>query len=91
MDRLVREANARVVFIVDKNGQLIAGSGDTEQVDTTSLASLTAGNIAANRRITFATRGRPGRVRHYGTGLLMTAMPLVFTVSALSRAMDVTP
>ncbi|MCA9582617.1 MAG: roadblock/LC7 domain-containing protein [Myxococcales bacterium] len=47
VDRLVREANARVVFIVDKNGQLIAGSGDTEQVDTTSLASLTAGNIAA--------------------------------------------
>lgn len=47
VERLVREANARVVFIIDKNGNLIAGSGDTEQVDTTSLASLTAGNIAA--------------------------------------------
>lgn len=46
-DRLVREANARVVFIIDKNGQLIAGSGETEHMDTTSLASLTAGNIAA--------------------------------------------
>lgn len=46
-DRLVREANAQVVFIIDKNGQLIAASGDTEQLDTTSLASLTAGNIAA--------------------------------------------
>ena len=45
--RLVREANARVVFLVDKNGQLIAAAGDTHQLDTTSLASLTAGNIAA--------------------------------------------
>jgi len=47
VDRLVKEANAKVVFIVDKNGQLIAASGDTDNLDTTSLASLTAGNIAA--------------------------------------------
>lgn len=47
VDRLVKEANAKVVFIVDKNGQLIAASGDVEEIDTTSLASLTAGNIAA--------------------------------------------
>jgi predicted regulator of Ras-like GTPase activity (Roadblock/LC7/MglB family) len=47
VDRLVKEANAKVVFIVDKNGQLIAASGDVENLDTTSLASLTAGNIAA--------------------------------------------
>lgn len=47
VDRLVREANAQVVFIIDKNGQLISNAGDVEQIDTTSLASLTAGNIAA--------------------------------------------
>lgn len=47
VDRLVQEANAQVVFIIDKNGQLIAASGATEHLDTTSLASLTAGNIAA--------------------------------------------
>ena len=47
VDRLVKEANARVVFIVDKNGQLIAASGEVDNIDTTSLASLTAGNIAA--------------------------------------------
>jgi len=46
-DRLCREANAKVVFLVDKNGQLIASAGATENIDTTSLASLTAGNIAA--------------------------------------------
>ncbi len=47
VDSLVKSANAQVVFIIDKNGQLIAAAGDTEQIDTTSLASLTAGNIAA--------------------------------------------
>ena len=46
-DRLRAEANALVVFIVDKNGQLISASGETEHLDTTSLASLTAGNVAA--------------------------------------------
>jgi len=45
--RLVSNANAKVVFLVDKNGQLITNSGLTEGIDTTSLASLTAGNIAA--------------------------------------------
>ena len=46
-EKLVRDANAIVVFIVDKNGQLIATAGEYENLDTTSLASLTAGNIAA--------------------------------------------
>jgi predicted regulator of Ras-like GTPase activity (Roadblock/LC7/MglB family) len=46
-ERLTKEANAKVVFLVDKNGQLIASAGDTANIDTTSLASLTAGNIAA--------------------------------------------
>lgn len=47
VEKLVRDANARVVCIVDKNGQLIASSGDTENLDTTSLSSLIAGGIAA--------------------------------------------
>jgi predicted regulator of Ras-like GTPase activity (Roadblock/LC7/MglB family) len=47
LEKLLREANAKVIFLVDKNGQLIAGVGETERFDTTSLASLTAGNIAA--------------------------------------------
>ena len=36
-----------MVFLVDKNGQQIAAHGDIENLDTTSLASLTAGNVAA--------------------------------------------
>lgn len=46
-DKLHRDASARAVFLVDKNGQLLATSGDSSELDTTSLASLTAGNIAA--------------------------------------------
>ena len=45
--RLRQDANARVVFLIDKTGQQIAASGDVAQFDTTSLASLTAGNVAA--------------------------------------------
>jgi predicted regulator of Ras-like GTPase activity (Roadblock/LC7/MglB family) len=47
IEKLCREANAKVVFLVDKNGQLISATGETNGLDTTSLASLTAGNIAA--------------------------------------------
>jgi len=47
LQRLQNQSNAKVVFLVDKNGQLIASVGETRGLDTTSLASLTAGNIAA--------------------------------------------
>ncbi|MCZ6822823.1 MAG: roadblock/LC7 domain-containing protein [Deltaproteobacteria bacterium] len=46
-ERLVSEANAKAIFLVDKNGQLIADAGELKGIDTTSLASLVAGNIAA--------------------------------------------
>ena len=45
--RLQRDAQAKVVFLVDKNGQQIAAAGDVRSIDATSLASLTAGNVAA--------------------------------------------
>lgn len=47
IERLLKDSNSKVIFLVDKNGQLISGVGETERFDTTSLASLTAGNIAA--------------------------------------------
>ena len=45
--RLVKEANGKSAYLVDKDGQLIASAGKTGDIDSTSLASLTAGNIAA--------------------------------------------
>ena len=46
-DILHRDSNARAVLVIDKNGQAIAQQGDTDQLDVTSLSSLTAGNVAA--------------------------------------------
>jgi predicted regulator of Ras-like GTPase activity (Roadblock/LC7/MglB family) len=47
ISKLRVDANAKVVFLVDKNGQQIAAHGEVDNLDTTSLASLTAGNVAA--------------------------------------------
>src|SRR6187455_181551 len=47
LKKLRQEANARAIFLIDKTGQQIAAAGELEQFDTTSLASLTAGNVAA--------------------------------------------
>ncbi len=47
IDQLHIDARSKIVFVVDKNGQQIAGAGDLGTIDTTSLASLTAGNVAA--------------------------------------------
>jgi predicted regulator of Ras-like GTPase activity (Roadblock/LC7/MglB family) len=45
--RLCIEAAARVVFLVDRDGQPIAFHGDIGNMDTTSFSSLAAGNVAA--------------------------------------------
>jgi predicted regulator of Ras-like GTPase activity (Roadblock/LC7/MglB family) len=45
--RLRMDSSARVVFLVDKDGQEIAVQGEVGNIDTTSLASLAAGNVAA--------------------------------------------
>ncbi|MGI9104747.1 MAG: roadblock/LC7 domain-containing protein [Pyrinomonadaceae bacterium] len=47
LHKLRIDSAARVVFLVDKNGQPIAVQGDVSNIDTTSLASLAAGNVAA--------------------------------------------
>jgi predicted regulator of Ras-like GTPase activity (Roadblock/LC7/MglB family) len=47
LGRLCEDAKARAAFLVDQNGRLIAASGDRAGLDTTALASLVAGSIAA--------------------------------------------
>ena len=44
---LCETASARAVFMVDKDGQLLATAGDDQALDALSIASLTAGNVAA--------------------------------------------
>src|SRR5688572_22311448 len=45
--RLHRDANAKAVLLIGRDGQPIAEAGDVDELDVTSLSSLTAGNVAA--------------------------------------------
>ncbi len=47
LHKLRLDSFSQVVFLVDKNGQQIAAHGEVGDLDTTSLASLAAGNVAA--------------------------------------------
>lgn len=47
ISKLHGDANAKIVSLIDKNGQQIAVQGDTKNLDVLSLACLTAGNVAA--------------------------------------------
>ena len=47
LERVRIECAARVVFLVDRDGQTIAFHGDIGDMDTTSFSSLAAGNVAA--------------------------------------------
>jgi predicted regulator of Ras-like GTPase activity (Roadblock/LC7/MglB family) len=44
---LHKDANARAVLVINKDGQAIAQAGEVQELDVTSLSSLTAGNVAA--------------------------------------------
>jgi predicted regulator of Ras-like GTPase activity (Roadblock/LC7/MglB family) len=45
--RLHRDANAKAVLLIGRDGQPIAEAGEVGEIDVTSLSSLTAGNVAA--------------------------------------------
>lgn len=47
IERLTHESRAKACFVIDKNGQALASSGQVAGLDITSLASLTAGSISA--------------------------------------------
>ena len=44
--RLHRDANAKAVLLIGRDGQPIAEAGEVGEIDVTSLSSLTAGNVA---------------------------------------------
>ncbi len=47
LQKLLADSYAKVVFLIDKNGSMLSAAGAVSDFDTTSLASLAAGNIAA--------------------------------------------
>jgi predicted regulator of Ras-like GTPase activity (Roadblock/LC7/MglB family) len=51
LDRLIKNAQAKCVLLVDKDGHLITRQGFTQSLDTTALAALLAGSFASTREI----------------------------------------
>lgn len=45
--QLAHDARAKAIFVVDKDGQLVTETGETQGIDTTGFASLVAGSTAA--------------------------------------------
>jgi predicted regulator of Ras-like GTPase activity (Roadblock/LC7/MglB family) len=66
-ERLVQDANAKAVFLVDRNGQMITEAGELRDIDTTSLASLVAGNVAATTGLAKVI-GEPDFPSHFHQG-----------------------
>ena len=52
--------------------------------DVVALGVCAVANTAANRRLTFALRGRDERRRHYSTALTVALIPLVMTLAMLA-------
>jgi predicted regulator of Ras-like GTPase activity (Roadblock/LC7/MglB family) len=48
LSRLTSAASARTTLLVDRNGQMIAFSGEEPRFDTNAFASLSAADFAAN-------------------------------------------
>jgi predicted regulator of Ras-like GTPase activity (Roadblock/LC7/MglB family) len=70
-ERLHRETNAKAVLLIDRNGQAISESGETQQIDVVSMCSLTAGNVAATSAIAellaepeFSSQYHEGKTTH---------------------------
>ena len=48
---MISTSSANAVLLIDRSGQLIANHGDTSDIDTSSLAALTAANFGATVEI----------------------------------------
>ncbi len=62
---------------------VLVGSLGPWVANVIALAVCSVVNLAANRRLTFSLRGRAGRIRHYGAGVALTALPLATTLATL--------
>lgn len=47
IEQLKLETNSKAIFLIDKSGQMVTSSGESDEFDATSLAALVAGNVAA--------------------------------------------
>jgi putative flippase GtrA len=63
---------------------LLSGPVGVFVADVIALAVCAVANTAANRRLTFALRGRDDRRRHYATALTVALIPLFMTLAMLA-------
>jgi len=54
------------------------------RADVVALGVCSVANTAANRRLTFALRGRTGRVRHFAAGAALATLPVGLTLTTLA-------
>lgn len=83
-ERLVRDALAKAIFIVDKDGQLVTSTGETTGIDTTGLASLVAGSTAATGSLAvmlgeeeFPVHFHEGKTQHLHVSVIGDTLILV--------------
>jgi predicted regulator of Ras-like GTPase activity (Roadblock/LC7/MglB family) len=74
---LLTDSLAKSIFLLDKNGQMLAMCGATAELDVTSLASLVAGTVAASGGLAklmgeeeFPTHVHEGRHQHLHLSLV---------------------
>jgi putative flippase GtrA len=72
---------------------VLRGALDAQAANALALLATTVGNTAANRRLTFAVRGRHGAVRHQAQGLVLFGLALGITAGGLGllHALDAGP
>jgi putative flippase GtrA len=63
---------------------LLVGPLGPVGADVVALGVCALANTAANRRLTFALRGRAGRMRQYSAALAVSLVPLVMTLGVLA-------
>ncbi len=84
LDGLSSGANAKLVFLLDKNGQQIATAGSVADIDLTSLASLASGTVAATQGMgeligepEFTTLFHEGRADHFHINVISNQVILL--------------
>jgi putative flippase GtrA len=63
---------------------LLVGPLGPAAADVVALGLCAVANLAANRRVTFAARGRPHRRWHFAAGLTLAVLPLALGLLALA-------
>lgn len=51
MNRLLQGTRAKIILLIDREGQLITSTGDTSRMDTSSFATLSAADFAATSQL----------------------------------------